>query len=277
MPDPNPTRSRLDGLRHGSGLTPEPTPELTPDLTPDPGFWGATSPRDRTPPRRVMGARVDSPFDALRDRFETWRTDARFGVVALVVVAVIAGVIWYRVGVGGGDSPIPATAVRAPSPTAGGLAPVTTTTSPTRLVVHVAGDVTHPGVVELPPGSRVIDAIEAAGGGRLDADLDRLNLAAKITDGEKVLVQKVGDPTAPGEVSGATSAVPGTSGATALVNLNTATQAQLEELPGIGPAFATSIISEREKRGGFKSVNELREVRGIGEKRFADLRSRVTV
>ena len=273
MPDPNAPRSRLDDLRHGSGLT----PELTPDLTPDPGFWGAPGARERTPPRRAIGMRVDSPFDALRDRFETWRTDARFGVIALVVVAVIAGVIWYRVGVSGGDSPIPATAVRAPSPTAGAATPVTTTTSPTRLVVHVAGDVLHPGVVELPPGSRVIDAIEAAGGGRLDADLDRLNLAAKVADGERVLVQKVGAPAAPAEVSGAASAGPGTSGTTGLVNLNTATQAQLEELPGIGPAFATAIISEREKRGGFKSVNELREVRGIGEKRFGDLRTRVTV
>jgi competence protein ComEA len=269
VPDPNAPRSRLDGLRRDSGLTP--------DLTPDPGFWGAPGPRDRTPSRRAGGARVDSPFDALRDRFETWRSDARFGVIALVVIAVIAGVIWYRVGVSGGDTPIPATAVRTPSPTAGGVAPVTTSTSPTRLVVHVAGDVTHPGVVELPPGSRVIDAIEAAGGGRLDADLDRLNLAAKVADGDKVLVQKVGDPTAPADPSGTTSAVPGTGSTTGLVNLNTATQAQLEELPGIGPSFATAIISEREKRGGFKSVNELREVRGIGEKRFADLRNRVTV
>ena len=265
MPDPNAPRSRLDGLRRDSGLTP------------DPGFWGTPSGRDRTPPRRAVGARVDSPFDALRDRFETWRTDARFGVIALVVVAVVAGVIWYRVGVSGGDAPAPATAVRTPSPTVGAAAPVTTTTSPTRLVVHVAGDVTHPGVVELPLGSRVIDAIEAAGGGGLDADLDRLNLAAKVADGERVLVQKVGDPTAPADASGTTSAVPGTHGTTGLVNLNTATQAQLEELPGIGPAFATAIISEREKRGGFKSVNELREVRGIGEKRFADLRNRVTV
>jgi competence protein ComEA len=221
---------------------------------------------------------VDSPFDALRDRFETWRTDARFGVIALVVIAVVAGVIWYRVGVSGGDTTIPATAVRTPAPTvAVGVPSVTTTTSPSRLVVHVAGDVTHPGVVELPLGSRVIDAIEAAGGGRLDADLDRLNLAAKVVDGERVLVQKVGDPTAPTDPSGNTSAVPGAEGTTGLVNLNTATQAQLEALPGIGPAFATAIISEREKRGGFKSVNELREVRGIGEKRFADLRTRVTV
>jgi competence protein ComEA len=267
VPDPNAPRSRLDGLRRDSGLTP------------DPGFWGAPGARDRAAPRRAVGARIDSPFDSLRDRFETWRTDARFGVVALVVVAVIAGVIWYRLGVSGGtDPPIPATAVRAPSPTAGTASTVTTMTSPTRLVVHVAGDVTHPGVVELPPGSRVIDAIEAAGGGRLDADLDRLNLAAKVVDGERVLVQKVGDPVAPADPSGATPAVPGSDGTTnGLVNLNTATQSQLEELPGIGPAFATAIISEREKRGGFKSVNELREVRGIGEKRFADLRNRVTV
>lgn len=269
MPDPNAPRSRLDGLRRDSGLTP------------DPGFWGPAGARDRTPPPRAVGARVDSPFDALRDRFETWRSDARLGVIALVVVAVVAGVIWYRVGVSGGDTSVPAAAARTSATAVATLPSITTTTSPTRLVVHVAGDVTHPGVVELRLGSRVIDAIEAAGGGRLDADLDRLNLAAKVADGERVLVQKVGDPTAPADPSGTTSAVPGNDGTdgttNGLVNLNTATQAQLEALPGIGPAFATAIISAREQRGGFKSVNELREVRGIGEKRFADLRNRVTV
>jgi len=149
-------------------------------------------------------------------------------------------------------------------------------------VVHVAGAVTRPGVVDLAGGARIIDALEAAGGGRSDADLDRLNLAAKLVDGQRILVPRIGEPT------GAATAPTGSDGAGAtdgdaataeggLVNLNLATQAQLEALPGIGPQLAAAIISERARRGSFRSVNELRDVRGIGEKRFADLRDRVAV
>jgi len=131
-------------------------------------------------------------------------------------------------------------------------------------------------VVELAAGARVIDAVEAAGGAIAEADLDRLNLAAKLADGQRVLVQRVGDPPAPatGGDAASPSADTGTPG---LVNVNTATSAQLEELPGIGPALAAAIINERERRGGFRSVQELRDVRGIGEKRFADLADLVTV
>jgi competence protein ComEA len=145
--------------------------------------------------------------------------------------------------------------------------------------VHVAGAVTRPGVYELDGDARVIDAVESAGGGVPEADLDRLNLAEKLVDGERVLVQKVGDPAvaaAPGVPAG--SGHPGTTGAPAgPVNVNSATQAELETLPGIGPALAQSIIAERDRRGGFRAVNELRSVRGIGDKRFADLEPLVTV
>lgn len=142
--------------------------------------------------------------------------------------------------------------------------------------MHVAGAVTKPGVVELAAG-RVIGAIEAVGGALPDGDLDRLNLAAKVSDGERVFVGKPGvaDPGAGAggaAAGGATSAAP-----SGKVNLNTATQAQLEELPGVGPAFAQAILAERERRGGFTSVNDLRSVRGIGDKRFADLSPLVTV
>jgi competence protein ComEA len=157
------------------------------------------------------------------------------------------------------------------------------TTKGNRVVVHVAGAVARPGVVELASGSRVIDAVEAAGGGLPDADLDRLNLAAKIVDGQRVLVQRVGDPPATEGSGSATPGGAGSSGATpgssmgGPLNLNTATLDQLDELPGIGPSLGAAIIAERDRRGGFKSVNELRDVRGIGEKRFADLRDLVTV
>ena len=164
------------------------------------------------------------------------------------------------------------------------LAPTTSANpkpSSARIAVHVAGAVVTPGVVELRQGARVIDAVEAVGGAHPDADLDRLNLAAKVTDGERVFVPKVGqaDPgvVAGGTEGGSTGVPAGTATPTTKLNLNTATQAQLEELPGIGPTYALAILAERQRRGGFTSVNELRSVRGIGEKRFSEIAPLVTV
>jgi competence protein ComEA len=266
---------------------PVPPPVPPGDATrPDPAFWGEERQR-RTRirvPRPAAGG-----VGLLRERFDEWRSDARMGVALLVVVAVIAGIFWYRIGVGGGDDAPSARAVRSTATTvstdstAQGSTPATAAgtghAGTHALVVHVAGAVTHPGVVELPSGARVIDAIEAAGGGLSDADLDRLNLAAKLVDGQRVLVVRVGElavsdasPTGAGGDAGSGTESPG-----GLVNINTATQADLEDLPGLGPSLAGAIIDERTRRGGFRSVNELRDVRGIGEKRFADLRDKVTV
>jgi competence protein ComEA len=226
------------------------------------------------------------------DRFQDWRSDSRFGVVILIVVALVAGVVWYRIGIGGSgdagaaprrvDAAPRAPAMHAPDPTTTSSSSSPGGKVPAHIAVHVAGAVTRPGVVELPAGSRVIDAVETVGGGLADADLDRLNLAAKLTDGERVYVPKVGQPD-PGvvpDVGGSSATAGGSSGgATAggKLNLNTATQAQLEDLPGIGPTYAQAIVAERQRRGGFKSVNELRSVRGIGDKRFAELAPLVTV
>ena len=142
--------------------------------------------------------------------------------------------------------------------------------------MQIAGSVVHPGVVRVRAGARVIDAIEAAGGGLPGADLDRLNLAAKVIDGQRIAVALVGAPTPIQDPSGAIGTeADGT--LTGPINLNTATQSQLEELPGIGPSLAGAILAEREKRGGFKSVGELQDVRGIGELRFADIKDLVSV
>lgn len=152
-----------------------------------------------------------------------------------------------------------------------------TTVAPgARIVVHVAGAVVRPGVVELRLGARGIDALEGAGGARPDADLDRLNLAAKLVDGQQILVARVGEPSsAPGSAPPGANVPPGEPSAP--LNLNTATIDQLEALPGIGPTLAQAIVDERERRGAFRSINELRSVRGIGDGRFADLRPRVAV
>jgi competence protein ComEA len=250
-------------------------------------FWDTEfSRRDR---RR---ARTTVPWlTRVADRCRDWRHDARLGVVLLIGVALVAGVIWYRVGMGGasaGESNgAPAPVTTSPPATTRDDATSTSDSGntaskgePVTIAVHVAGAVNHPGVVELHAGARVIDAVEAVGGALADGDLDRLNLAAKVSDGQRVYVAKVGqaDPGAPADGSGGGTGEPSGSGtASGKVNLNTATQAQLEELPGIGPTYAQAIIAERQRRGGFTSVNDLRSVRGIGDKRFAELAPLVTV
>jgi competence protein ComEA len=142
-----------------------------------------------------------------------------------------------------------------------------------RLVVHVAGAVRHAGVYRLPAGSRVVDAVRRAGGSRRRADLAALNLAAKLEDGRQVLVPVRGaTPAAGGSVAAGGSAAAATP-----IDLNTATADQLDQLDGIGPGMAASILKYRDQHGGFGSVEELGEVPGIGEKRLASLREQVRV
>ena len=137
----------------------------------------------------------------------------------------------------------------------------------------MAGAVVRPGVYRLPPGGRVADAIEAAGGPAPGAELHRLNLAAPLVDGSQVYVPLAGEaPPAGAAAPGAgAEAPPGP------LDLNTATAAQLEELPGIGPATAAAIVDAREERGGFASVDDLLDVRGIGPAKLEALRDLVTV
>jgi competence protein ComEA len=149
------------------------------------------------------------------------------------------------------------------------------------VVVHVAGAVHQPGLHRLAGGSRVADALAAAGGAAPRADTDRLNLAAKVVDGQRIAVPRRGEPPPPlidgtGAAALATGSGTGPSPA-AVLDLNAATQAELETLPGVGPATAQRILAERERRGGFKTVQDLRRVAGIGERRFAELRHRVRV
>lgn len=130
------------------------------------------------------------------------------------------------------------------------------------ITVHVAGAVRHPGLVRLPDGDRVGDAIDAAGGMRGAADPDGVNLAAKLADGQQIVVP--------------TRAAAGASGAAGgAVSLSSATVEQLDQLDGIGPGLAQKIVDARAQRGGFASVDELGEVPGIGDKRLESLRSQL--
>ena len=144
------------------------------------------------------------------------------------------------------------------------------------LLVHVAGAVKNPGVVQVPQGARVNDAIAAAGGITPEAHLGTLNLAAMVSDGMQILVASGPEQTSSTSGDGGTQPPPGESGGPK-VNLNTATVAQLESLPGVGPATAAKIIAWREQHGKFSKVEELQEIDGIGQKTFERLKPLVTV
>lgn len=146
--------------------------------------------------------------------------------------------------------------------------------APGILYVHVVGEVAAPGVVELPRGSRVADALEAAGGATPSAVLDGVNLARVVADGEQIVVPDVEQPSTGATVPpGTASSAPGAS----LVNLNTADQSALETLPRVGPSLAQRIIAWRESNGPFTSVDQLLDVSGIGEKTLEGFRELVTV
>ena len=198
--------------------------------------------------------------------------------VAIVVLVVAAGLLaaaWWVVRAGGNGVAVPPLAA---TPVAGLQTPATTptatttaTTAATSVVVDVTGDVRHPGIVVLDLGARVVDAIRAAGGPLKGTDLSTLNQARLLVDGEQIVV---GGSPPPGVAASASAAsVP----AAPLVNLNTATQAELESLPGVGPVTAQSILDWRTANGRFTSVEELLEVDGIGDATLADLAPYVTL
>lgn len=155
------------------------------------------------------------------------------------------------------------------------------------MVVHVVGQVARPGVVRLPAGARVLDAVDRAGGALPDADLRRLNLARPLSDGEQVLVPSPSDPPEVGVGSAASTGGGSagrvgaggstTAGSSAPVDLNTADLAALDTLPGVGPVLAQRIVDWRSEHGRFTSVEELGEVTGIGPKLLAQIAPRVTL
>jgi len=138
------------------------------------------------------------------------------------------------------------------------------------VVVHVLGAVARPGLYRLPEGARIVDAVAAAGGFAAEADRSGLNLARVLADAEQIIVPVVG------EVPVAVAGPPGV-GADGRVNLNTADERALETLPRVGPAMAERIIAWREANGGFRSVEDLTQVSGIGDKTFEAMKALVTV
>jgi competence protein ComEA len=184
---------------------------------------------------------------------------SRSTIVVWAVAAVLAVVAGARL-LGGHDQPPPAPVRLSPQ---GGE-------DAGRIYVHVAGAVRRPGLLTMSAGSRVADALQRAGGPGPRADLAAVNLAARLADGQQIVVPRAGAAT---EFSGGGSPAGGAPAAAAAgIHLSTATIEQLEGVDGIGPTLAQRIIEYRDAHGGFRSLAELAQVDGIGEKRLATLR-----
>lgn len=215
---------------------------------------------------------------ALRERLPVWLQSRcgveRRGTVALAVLLVVAALFAVQhFWVGRPESVSAPQVVRTrptytKAPGARGDVGDGPATLGGQIVVDIGGKVRAPGIRRLPAGSRVADALRAAGGVRPGVNTDGLNRARFLVDGEQVVVGESAAAVAP-----AGTAAP--SGPAAQVSLNTATEDQLDTLPGVGPVLARHIIDYRTRHAGFRSVDELRQVNGIGDRRFTDLRDLV--
>lgn len=198
--------------------------------------------------------------------------------LALLVLAAgavgLLGIVWWQQRpVTGSPAPL---VVTPPSPTGREPVAAQATPTPASISVHVTGHVSRPGVYQLDSDARVVDAVSAAGGATSEADLEAVNMAAPLTDGAQVRVPAPGEPSTqpltPLAAHGSQSSTD-----PAPVDLNTADSDTLQTLPGIGPVTARRIIDHRNQSQGFRSVEELLEVRGIGEATLADLAGKVIV
>ena len=227
----------------------------------------------------------DTTTGGLREVVERWapvglrkaRTDpGRRGAVALIGVALLAALavgayVWH--GRPQQEAIAPPSVVSGPAPAGPGPS-----ASPPSLVVAVSGKVRRPGVVTVPAGARVIDVLKAAGGPLPGADLGMLNLARRVADGELVAVGVPAPaPGGPAAAVGPPSAGAAAGGADSPLDLNTATLAELDTLPGVGPVLAQRILDWRTEHGRFAAVDQLSDVPGIGDARLAQLRDLVRV
>ena len=267
----------------GSPVAPEPAPSASVPVpvsgrAPLAGLWQRVLARVpmRLDPGRRAAVAVGVAVLVVALATGAWVLSQRPRALALSATPSVSG----AVSPSGADAPKPAGSGSAGSGSAGpsGPAPApddSIASSSAEVVVDVAGKVRHPGLHRLSPGSRVDDAIRAAGGALPGVNLNSLNLAAKVVDGQQIAV---GVPPAPGAAaaSGAGASGGGSTGSTGPVDLNTATPEQLEALPGVGPVLAQNILDWRAAHGRFNSVDQLTDVTGIGPAKFATLRPLVT-
>jgi competence protein ComEA len=189
-----------------------------------------------------------------------------YGLAVLLVVVLGVRFMQGQARSASAGASAPAAARAAPS-TAVRIVP----RAPASALVHVAGAVRSPGVYRLRDGERIQDAVRRAGGPRAGADLNAINLAAKVADGQQVVVPRRGAAAAPAVGDAGAGGGP----AAPPVSLNTATAEQLDTLDGVGPATAAKILDWRRRHGGFRSIDDLGEIPGIGPKRLAALRAKV--
>ncbi|NGM15543.1 ComEA family DNA-binding protein [Verrucosispora sp. CWR15] len=235
---------------------------------------------DDSPVDVGRGRRVDEASPSLLpgpSAFDPGRRGVRALAAVAVLVVLVAGVWTWRSRPQ--VEPVVAETGTAgtpdPSVEAGHEPGRPATESTGELVVAVAGKVRRPGLVRLAAGARVADALDAAGGALPGVDVALLNPARRVSDGELILV---GVPAPSGAAGPGAGPLPGGGpGTGGRVNLNTATSAQLETLPGVGPVLAQRIIEYRDQHGGFRSVGDLRQVTGIGDARYEQLKDLVTV
>lgn len=271
-----------------SATEPVSGPAMAPATTPAPASVSTS-----VPVSGAAGRWRERLVPALRERIPVW-LQLRCGLepktlAALAVVLVAAGVFaavhfWSArpQSVRAPDlvdeaahartSPPASEDVGVPEPSPG---PPPATGPGGHIVVDVSGKVRRPGIRQLPSGSRVVDALRAAGGVRAGADLTGLNRARVLMDGEQIVVGAPSGPSteggAGGVALGSSSSSGGGGSVAGPISLNTATVEQLDTLPGVGPVLAQHIVDYRAQHGGFRSIDELREVNGIGDRRFADL------
>jgi competence protein ComEA len=223
---------------------------------------------------RVSDLLRPSPAPTWRDRLETVTDFVRAAPrlsAAIAVAVVLAGVLglflFHR--------PQPRPELRLPRAEAEAAPAASPSTTTGEVVVHVAGAVARPGVVRLAGPGRVIDAIAAAGGPSPDADLNLINLAAKVADGDRVYLPRRGEAPPPAPTTGGPAG--SATASSGPVDLNSATPEQLDALPGVGPATAKAIVDYRTRHGRFRTVDDLLSVTGIGPAKLANLKSLVRV
>lgn len=260
------------------GFDPEAFPD--PEALPDPDAFAdsddapAPSPAAEASQPRTAAGVFSSDLRSRLPLLDPGRRGARALVVVALAVVLIAAFLTWRSRPSVETVEPPAIVLSAEPGTRASVGGGLGASGVPEIVVAVGGKVRKPGLVRLAPGSRVADALTAAGGADPGVDVAALNLARKVTDGELIMVG-VTPPPAPAPTAPAGS--PGAAQPGQLVNLNTATLADLDTLPGVGPVLAQRILDARAAQGGFTAVSDLQKVDGIGTARYEELKDLVTV
>ena len=186
-------------------------------------------------------------------------------IVLLTIIAIVAAITYYV------DESGKSVELEAASTNENMTVSPMTVENGNKLVVYVTGAVNSPGVIELPEGSRIVDAVNKCGGMNESADPENINMAQKVTDGSQIKIpDKSNSDTAAGNA-------PAAADKSGRININTADETELDKLPGVGPAMAKRIVEYRQNNGRFQSAEDLKKVRGIGDSKYTALKDKITI